>query len=71
MIFCVRPSGEANLGTIKYVSKRFVSQICSRLRRGDFRYTKLCSVHALRFFVRASGEAILGTLKYFSQRFIR
>ena len=40
----------------------------SRLRRGDFRYTKIFynSILLLKNF-RASGEAILGTQRYFSK----
>ena len=40
----------------------------SRLRRGDFRYTKIFynSILLLKI-VRASGEAILGTQRYFSK----
>ena len=37
----------------------------SRLRRGNFRYAKILSMHFQRNLFCASGEAILGTLKYF------
>ena len=36
-----RASGGAILGTQRYVSKQVLINICSRLRRGDFRYTKI------------------------------
>ena len=43
----------------------------SRLRRGDFRYTKmfLNSILLLNLF-RASGEAISGALRHVSERFL-
>ena len=34
-------SDEAVLGTRRYLSKHFLIKICSRLRRGDFRYTTI------------------------------
>ena len=38
----------------------------SRLRRGDFRYTKIFFYSAVSLIIfRASGEAILGTQRYF------
>ena len=42
---------------------------CSRLRRDEFKYTKICVLlcsYVILF--RPSGEAILGTLKYSSSR---
>ena len=46
----------------------FAIKNLSRLRRGDFRYTKIFynSILLLKIF-RASGEAILGTQRYFSK----
>ena len=49
----------------------FVLRFCSRLRRGDFRYTTICfQKHFYTQFVRASGEAISGTQRYFSKDFL-
>ena len=43
----------------------FTIKIFSRLRRGDFRYTKIFFLtFSYVFFFRASGEAILGTQRY-------
>ena len=52
------------------VSVKYLLLFFSRLRRGDFRYTRIffqCVVHLKK--IRASGEAILGTLKYISMCF--
>ena len=87
MFKIVRASGEAFLGTLKYVPMQcsyshfcrtsgeavlstcfnagLLIWFCLRLRRGDFRYTKIViNANLLIWFVRASGEASLGTLKY-------
>ena len=37
-----RASGEAVIGTLRYLSDVFLAKSCSRLRRGDFRYTEMC-----------------------------
>ena len=45
---------------------RFLTSICSRLWRGDFRYTQIClCVLSCYAFFCTSGEAILDTLKNF------
>ena len=52
-IIFFRASGEAILGTLKYLSMHFTMKIFSRLRRGDFRYTKIFSMHfTMKFFSR-------------------
>jgi hypothetical protein len=38
----VRASGEAILGTLKDVADRVLTKFVSRLRRGDFWYSKIC-----------------------------
>ena len=48
----------------KILSMHFQRKLFSRLRRGDFRYTKILFSAFYDYFCRASGEAILGTLKY-------
>mgnify|MGYP000515058162 CR=1 FL=1 len=70
MFFLVRASGEAIVGTQRYFSNNLLFSCCSRLRRGDFRYTTILfkAIYDLKK-IRASGEAILGTQRYFSKHF--
>ena len=65
-----RASGEAILNTQRCFSKHFLIEFCSRLRRGDFRYTTILfkAFSYSKFF--ASGEAILGTQRCFSTHFL-
>ena len=74
LINLFRASGEAILGTLKYLPMAFYTAFIhkkfSRLRRGDFRYTTipLYSAVVLSLF-RASGEAILDTQRCLDDRF--
>ena len=65
MIIFVYASGEAILGTLKHFAMHFAIQNFSRLRRGDFRYTKIFVIAFYDYLLYASGEAILGTLCFF------
>ena len=60
LIFFVRASGEAILGTLKYFPERFLNKKCSRLRRGDLGTLKYVSEGFLIYVFRTSDKAILG-----------